>query len=82
MKLKTFDAYLTEKSLTSEQFDALTDTEKAAHYDALNEENSNIITYSVLEAGQAPCQSIQSRRPFFRIKIRHVAVDTQALNNK
>lgn len=43
MKLKTLDAYLKEKEISSEQFDALTETEKASHYDALNEENSNII---------------------------------------
>jgi HK97 family phage major capsid protein len=51
MKLKTLDAYLKEKSISSEQFDALTEIEKADHYDALNEDNSNMIK-TAFEDGQ------------------------------
>jgi hypothetical protein len=43
MKLKTLSVYLTEKNINQEAFDALDETVKATHYDALNTENANSI---------------------------------------
>ena len=43
MKLKTLSTYLADKGISQDDFDALSDVEKASHFDALNQENADAI---------------------------------------
>lgn len=60
MKLKTLKAYLAEKNITQEAFDALPDVDKAVHFDALNEENGNAIKEQIQEGNEEAVKALKA----------------------
>lgn len=60
MKLKTLKAYLAEKDITQEAFDALPDVDKAVHFDALNEENGNAIKEQIQEGNEEAVKALKA----------------------
>jgi hypothetical protein len=60
MKLKSLSIYLTEKNLSQESFDGLSDTEKAGHFDALNEENAKSIREEIAKGNEEAVKAMKS----------------------
>lgn len=60
MKLKTLKTYLKEKEITQESFDELSDVDKAAHFDALNEQNTEAIKEEVANKNEEAVKDMQS----------------------
>ena len=60
MKLKTLALYLEAKSISKEQFDALSEVEKAGHFDALNEENANSIREEIKNGNDEAVKTLKA----------------------
>lgn len=60
MKLKSLSIYLTEKNISQEVFDGLSDTEKAGHFDALNEENAKAIREEIAKGNEEAVKAMKS----------------------
>jgi len=60
MKLKSLSIYLTEKNISQESFDGLTETEKATHFDSLNEENAKAIREEIAKGNEEAVKAMKS----------------------
>lgn len=60
MKLKTLANYLVEKSLSQEQFDALTDVEQAKHLDELNAHNAELIREEIKSGSEDAVKAMKA----------------------
>lgn len=60
MKLKTLAVYLTGIALSMEKFEQLSDVEKAEHFDALNEENAQIIRDEIEKGNQEAVKALKA----------------------
>ncbi len=60
MKLKTLALYLGAIGLSQESFDALPETEKAIHFDALNEENAKSIREEIAKGNNEAVEAMKA----------------------
>lgn len=60
MKLKTLSAYLTEKNISQESFDAMPETEKATIFDDLNEENAKAIREEIQKGNDEAVKAMKA----------------------
>jgi len=90
MKLKTLAAYLIAIELSQEKFDSLSDIEKANHFDALNEENANLIreeiekgnTEAVEKAKKEMAENYNEQFETLNKALRQVALEVKGMSER